>query len=141
MLVEKDITSFDRLTDVARELLLSFKDHHIFLFDSEMGSGKTTFIKELCKQLGSIDNFSSPTYSIVNEYHAKNTTIYHFDLYRLKNITELIDIGFNDYLKPNTYLFIEWPEFAKQLLEGEKIVHVKITNNGSKRLLAAKSSS
>lgn len=141
MLLEKDITLMDSLPGVAKELLSTFKDHRIFLFEAEMGSGKTTFIKELCKQLGSTDNFSSPTYSIVNEYRANNTHIFHFDLYRLKDSHELMDIGFNDYLQPHEYVFIEWPELAKQLLEGEKIVNVNIRIDGVKRILTAKSNS
>lgn len=139
MLFDKEITSFESLPLVAKELLSAFNDQRIFLFDAEMGSGKTTFIKELCKQLGSTDNFSSPTYSIVNEYHAGIVSIFHFDLYRLKNSTELMDIGFHDYLKPNAYVFIEWPELAKPFLEGEKVVTVNIINTGTQRHLTAKS--
>lgn len=141
MLLEKDITSIESLPGVAKELISTFKDHRIFLFEAEMGSGKTTFIKELCKQLGSTDNFSSPTYSIVNEYRANNTHIFHFDLYRLKDSHELMDIGFNDYIQPDSYVFIEWPELAKQLLEGEKTVTVNIHNDGIKRTLITKSNS
>ena len=99
---------------------------------------QTTFIKELSKQLGSNANFSSPTYSIVNEYKIPNGKIFHFDLYRLKNEDELIEIGFTDYLQPNAYLFIEWPQLALNLLEGEKYLTIQIQKNGDNRILNVK---
>ena len=123
---KKDITSLESLPSVAKELLHTFKEARVFLFDSQMGTGKTTFIKELCKQLGSADHFSSPTYSIVNEYKTPTHTIFHFDLYRLKNKDELFDIGFEDYLKKNTYCFIEWPHLAHDFLKGTSYVNVLI---------------
>ena len=141
MVFERDITSIDELPKVANELLQTFTTERIFLFNAEMGSGKTTFIKELSKQLGSNANFSSPTYSIVNEYKIPDGKIFHFDLYRLKNEDELIEIGFTDYLQPNAYLFIEWPQLASNLLEGEKYLTIQIQQNGDNRILTAKDTS
>lgn len=138
MVFERNISSIEVLPKVANELLQTFKNERIFLFDAEMGSGKTTFIKELCKQLGSNTNFSSPTYSIVNEYKITNGKIFHFDLYRLKNENELIELGFIDYLQPNAYLFIEWPQMALNLLDGESCVKIQIQKSGDTRLLIAK---
>ena len=81
-----------------------------------MGSGKTTFIKQLCKELGVKDNMSSPTYPIVNEYLTKTgNKVYHFDLYRIKNIEECMDLGMEDYLYSGNYCFVEWPEIANRL--------------------------
>jgi tRNA threonylcarbamoyladenosine biosynthesis protein TsaE len=134
---KRDISSLESLAQVAKELLQTFKDHRVFLFDAQMGAGKTTFIKELCKQLGSHDNFSSPTYSIVNEYKSPTHTIFHFDLYRLKNKEELFDIGFDDYLHKNTYCFIEWPHLAHDFLMGGSYVKVSIESEGSSRVLKA----
>ncbi len=102
-----------------------------------MGSGKTTFIKELCRSLGSKDNFSSPTYSIVNEYNYPKGKIYHFDLYRLKNSEELHNIGFLDYLDGKSYCFIEWPQMAETFLKGEPFIDVKIDVLDGKRMLSA----
>lgn len=80
-----------------------------------MGAGKTTLIKSLCKALGSNDNITSPTFSIVNEYAGPNK-IYHFDFYRLKNQTEALDIGCEEYFYSGNYCFIEWPEKIPDLL-------------------------
>jgi tRNA threonylcarbamoyladenosine biosynthesis protein TsaE len=137
MKFERDISSLEQLPLVAKELLETFANNRIFLFDAQMGMGKTTFIKELCKQLGSAANFSSPTYSIVNEYPSPKNKIFHFDLYRLKNSSELFDIGFEDYIADKAYCFIEWPELALPFLEGENYVQVIINLTLGKRLLQA----
>ncbi|MBK6523125.1 MAG: tRNA (adenosine(37)-N6)-threonylcarbamoyltransferase complex ATPase subunit type 1 TsaE [Bacteroidia bacterium] len=134
---KRDITSLESLPQVAKELLQTFKNERLFLFDAQMGTGKTTFIKELCKQLGSDDHFSSPTYSIVNEYKTPTHTIFHFDLYRLKNKEELFDIGFEDYLKHHTYCFIEWPHLAHDFLMSGSCVKVSIELDGANRFLKA----
>ncbi len=134
---KRDITSLESLPQVAKELLDTFKGEHIFLFDAQMGTGKTTIIKELCKQLGSKDNFSSPTYSIVNEYKTPTHNLFHFDLFRLKNKEELFDIGFEDYLKRDTYCFIEWPHLAHDFLMTGSYVKVNIEMVGESRFLKA----
>ena len=103
------------------------------------GSGKTTLIKELCKILGSQDHFSSPTYSIVNEYVYPGGKLFHFDLYRLKNLNELLDIGFEDYLYSGQYCFIEWPELAKDLINSD-YVKIHLNDYGSKRLIGIEKS-
>jgi len=134
MVFEKEISDLNELPNVAKEILQHFSDYHLFLFEGEMGSGKTTLIKELCKQLGSTNNFSSPSYSIVNEYKTPHTTIFHFDLYRLKRVEELMDIGFEDYLSKNAIIFIEWPQIALDYLKNEKYVNVNIKVTSEKRL-------
>ncbi|WP_378173542.1 tRNA (adenosine(37)-N6)-threonylcarbamoyltransferase complex ATPase subunit type 1 TsaE [Aquimarina sp. SS2-1] len=95
------------------------------LFYAEMGIGKTTLIKEICKQLGVKDNISSPTYSLVNEYQGEKDTIYHFDFYRIKEEEEAYDIGFEEYLDTNAWIFIEWPDKISNLLP-EKSIKVQI---------------
>ncbi len=134
---KRDISSLESLPAVATELLQTFKEERLFLFDAQMGAGKTTVIKELCKALGSTDNFSSPTYSIVNEYKIPGGHIFHLDLYRLKNKEELFDIGFEDYLKQNTYCFIEWPHLAKDFLMSGSHLKVSIELEGNSRILIA----
>lgn len=104
------------LPAIARSLLDLFGNQKIVLFDAQMGAGKTTLIKEICLALGSKDDFSSPTYSIVNEYHYSGGKIYHFDLYRLKNQTELLDLGIEEYLDSGHYCFFEWPEFVEGMI-------------------------
>lgn len=121
----------------AAELLKAFPQSRIFLFEAEMGCGKTTFIKELCKQLGSTDNFSSPTFSIVNEYESPAGKLFHFDLYRLKDTEELAALGFYDYLENNSYVFMEWPQLAIPMLKGENVVYVKMQQKDGLRVLEA----
>ena len=139
MKFERDISSLEQLPLVAKELLETFKDYRIFLFEAEMGMGKTTFIKACCKQLGSEDDFSSPTFSIVNEYKSPAHKLFHFDLFRLKTSSELFDIGFEDYLQKNAYLFIEWPQLATPFLEDEKLVKIHLKLRGEIRFLSAES--
>ena len=89
----------------------------IMLFYGEMGVGKTTLIKELCKLLGTEDVISSPTFSLVNEYHTiDQRIIYHFDFYRIKNEEEAYDIGVEDYFYSNAFCLIEWPENIQNLV-------------------------
>lgn len=135
VLLEKEIYDISELPNVAKEILQVCKDSTIFLVEGEMGSGKTTLIKEFCKQLGSKDNFSSPTYAIVNQYKTPNSKIFHFDLYRLKSIEELFDIGFEDYLMQNAFVFIEWPQLSNDFLKTEKYVRISITNKSKSRQL------
>ena len=84
--------------------------HNILLLKGNLGAGKTTFTKYLLQSLGSNDEVSSPTYSIVNEYNSPKGTIFHFDLYRLKNADEVEDIGIHEYLDHAFLSIIEWPE-------------------------------
>jgi tRNA threonylcarbamoyladenosine biosynthesis protein TsaE len=126
--------SLESIEAVATELLDVFTGERVFMIDAPMGAGKTTLIKELCKILGSRDNFSSPTYSIVNEYSHPDGKIYHFDLYRLKSEEELYDIGFDEYVGSGEYCFIEWPQLAKNLVD-KSSVKVSISVNGNIRYL------
>jgi tRNA threonylcarbamoyladenosine biosynthesis protein TsaE len=117
------------------EALLKNSESNVFLFYGSMGVGKTTLIKELAQQLGVKEPSSSPSFSIVNEYDTPNGTVYHFDFYRINDISEAFDIGFEDYLYNGDYIFIEWPEKIEQLLplDANKIT-LEINNNGSRTL-------
>lgn len=117
----------DVLDNVAKDIVSHLTESKIILFNGEMGAGKTTLIKEICKQLGVLDSMSSPTFSVVNEYHTKDhKIIYHFDMYRIKNIEECFDLGMEEYLYSGHYCFIEWPEIAIPLLP-EKYYNLSIT--------------
>lgn len=136
MMFQLDISDINKLPEAAKKLLEYCGDEKVLLFDAEMGSGKTTFIKSLCKVIGSNDVINSPTYSIVNEYKTENGhPIFHFDLYRLKSSQELFNLGFEDYLQPNNFLFIEWPELAIPFLD--KYVRIIITQKNNNRYLSA----
>jgi tRNA threonylcarbamoyladenosine biosynthesis protein TsaE len=127
--------SEDRLPEISARLIEASASR-IFLINGAMGAGKTTLIKALCRKLGSKDELSSPTFSIVNEYAWPGGKIYHFDLYRLKETSELLDIGIEEYLDSGHYCFIEWPSLAEGLVESEYVA-VMIDQRGGQRFLAA----
>lgn len=121
----------------AKEFAKLFGKHKVFAFYGEMGAGKTTFIKALCKEAEVIDIVSSPTFALVYEYRTvTGSVIYHFDFYRLKSQSELFDLGYEDYLYSGNLCFIEWPEMADNLLpEGTVKVKININKDGSRQLL------
>lgn len=111
------------IDEAARDFMRLCKNRYFFAFYGSLGAGKTTFIKALCRVLGSKDNVVSPTFSLVNEYQAPQDAsgasriIYHMDFYRLRNLNEALDIGVHEYFKKeNCYCFIEWPELVESLL-------------------------
>ncbi|MBI6115358.1 tRNA (adenosine(37)-N6)-threonylcarbamoyltransferase complex ATPase subunit type 1 TsaE [Salegentibacter maritimus] len=105
--------------DEAVQFILNHTKSKVLLFYGEMGAGKTTLIKSLTAALKSIDKVSSPTFSLVNEYHTPQENIYHFDFYRLKDENEALDIGIEEYLSSNNWIFIEWPQNISSFLENE----------------------
>ena len=116
-------------------LLLSKVKSKTLLFYGEMGAGKTTLIKALIKALGSEDIVSSPTFSLVNEYHTDQGKIYHFDFYRIEDETDVLDMGFEDYLDSDSWKLIEWPQKIENLLEADmQKVEVFMENNKSRKL-------
>lgn len=114
--LEIDISDISTLPEACKKLIEFAGNIKVFTFNGEMGAGKTTFIKELCKTLGSKDNFSSPSYSIVNEYHSSTGKLFHFDFYRVIDAEELFDLGLEDYIESGNYCFIEWPDLAETFL-------------------------
>jgi tRNA threonylcarbamoyladenosine biosynthesis protein TsaE len=127
--------SIDQLEEVAQQIL-DQNPNKVILFNGEMGVGKTTLIKQLCKTLGVDEATSSPTFSLVNEYQTvKNQTVYHFDFYRLNKETEALDMGIEDYLYSGSYCFIEWSEKIENLIpEQHSIVTIKILDDGIRSL-------
>jgi len=101
--------TLDEIEDVAKSIINEINDVNLVLFKGELGSGKTTLIKSILKNLGVKENITSPTFSIVNQYLISNGLINHFDLYRIKSLTELDVIGFEEYLESGAVCFIEWP--------------------------------
>ncbi len=119
-------SALNDLQAAAIDVLKKYSERRVFALFGEMGSGKTTFIKAICEQLGVIDVVSSPTFVIINEYlDSEGESVYHFDFFRLKNKNELLDIGYEDYLYSGDYCFIEWPEKYEELLP-ENCVYIKI---------------
>lgn len=121
------INTLEELGAKAPEILKAFGERKIITFDAPMGAGKTTLIKALCDAIGTNSIVNSPTFAIINDYETfSGNSIYHFDMYRLKNIGEAIDMGFEEYIYSGSYCFIEWPEIVEQLLPDERC-NVKIT--------------
>ena len=115
------------LKQAAKKLLETFPDARVFAFYGSMGVGKTTFIKAICQVIGVMDIVQSPSFSIINEYKTgTGESIYHFDFYRIRNITEVFDIGYEDYLYSGFYCFLEWPEIIESLLP-EQAIRIRIT--------------
>lgn len=128
--------SINELEEVARKVVSS-NPNKVVLFNGEMGVGKTTFIKALCKELGVHEATSSPTFSLVNEYETdKGELIYHFDVYRLKSENEAYDMGMDEYLYSGAWNFIEWSEKIPSLIPDEHTVIdlIKLTN-GNRQLM------
>jgi len=125
-----DISDLNNISSFAKAILDFAGSAKIFLFEAPMGAGKTTLIKEICIQLGSGDHFSSPTYSIINEYDYPDGRIYHFDLYRLKSEEELLDLGIEEHLAFGNYCFFEWPQLVERLLDpGYLKIEIEVTEN------------
>ncbi|MBP5326383.1 MAG: tRNA (adenosine(37)-N6)-threonylcarbamoyltransferase complex ATPase subunit type 1 TsaE [Bacteroidales bacterium] len=130
--------SADDLPEVAKQLLSLFPQERFYAFFGSMGVGKTTLIKELCRQLGVKQNVSSPTFAIVNEYSDYNgEPIYHFDFYRLKKIEEAYDIGYEEYFYSGYYCFTEWTEKIESILP-EHYIRIEIKETAGLRTLTAK---
>jgi tRNA threonylcarbamoyladenosine biosynthesis protein TsaE len=127
--------SLDEIQEVAQKIM-AFQPHKVLLFEGDMGMGKTTLINTLCKKMGVEGATSSPTFSIVNEYQTyDNQTIYHFDFYRLKQETEALDFGVEDYLYSGNWCFIEWAEKISSLIPIEhSIVKFSLLPDGRREL-------
>ena len=116
----------DELPTIAKKILEHYPDDRVFIFRGELGVGKTTLIKEICKQLQVSDPTNSPSFAIVNEYNTDNGNIlYHFDFYRIKKVEEVYDIGYEEYFYSGNYCFIEWPELIEEILP-EYAVEIRI---------------
>lgn len=123
------INSTAELNTLAKQLLNFANGNKFFIFEGEMAAGKTTFIKAFCEVLGVSEVVSSPTFSIVNEYEAADGLVYHFDFYRLKNLQEAYDIGYEDYFYSNSICLVEWPTKVEELLP-DSYIKVEITITG-----------
>ena len=121
------IFGLEEIHQAAMQFLKYTPGHQVFAFTGEMGSGKTTFIHALCEVLGVKESVSSPTFSIINEYLAeKGETIYHMDLYRIRNENEAMRAGIADCLFSGKVCMVEWPEKIPGLLPGETL-HITLT--------------
>jgi tRNA threonylcarbamoyladenosine biosynthesis protein TsaE len=126
------------LPAVAKAIIELSQTHKLVAFYGQMGAGKTTLIKQICAQLGVMQEVSSPTFALVNEYETTNKQIvYHFDFYRIKNLEEVYDIGYEDYFYSNNLCLMEWPENIEALLHNEEVlkVHIKPADANSREVI------
>ena len=125
------------LTDLAQaaKFVIEQSNTKTLLFYGNMGAGKTTLIKEICKQLGVNDRVSSPTFSIINEYEAENDIIYHFDLYRMEDEEEAYQVGFEEYIDSGHWILIEWPDRLNRLMPEEaNTITIEILHDNSRKV-------
>lgn len=116
------IQSPERIDDTARRLLTAFPDNRVFAFYGEMGAGKTTLIKALCRVLKVSDVTSSPSFGLIHEYRSdRGDLVYHFDFYRIETVEEIFDIGYEEYIYSGDYCFLEWPELVEAILPSDTI--------------------
>lgn len=127
------------LPQAAKEFMALMDDYTVYTFTGEMGAGKTTFISALSQALGvDSEEANSPSFAIVNEYRSDTTAelIYHFDLYRLESLEEVMDIGFEDYLDCGALCFIEWPDKVADILPDDAVkVEIKVNDDHSRTLI------
>ncbi len=136
------VENLEALPAAAEKFLELMGDETVYAFKGEMGAGKTTFISALSQALGvDEDEANSPSFAIVNEYRSDTTAelIYHFDLYRLENLEEVMDIGFEDYLDSGAICLIEWPDIVTDILPDDTVwVEIRANDDGSRDILVKK---
>lgn len=134
--MEIKISNLDSIKEAASAFVQQIGDRKVFAFYGSMGAGKTTFVKAICEELGVEDVITSPTFAIINEYHAHDDVIYHFDFYRIKKLEEVYDMGYEDYFYSGALCFIEWPELIEELLPEDAVkVSIKENPDGSRTVV------
>jgi tRNA threonylcarbamoyladenosine biosynthesis protein TsaE len=133
------ILTTNNLTDLpalTKQIIQFAGNKKIWLFEGQMGAGKTTLIQAIAKALGVSDSTSSPTYSLINEYQTTdNKTIYHFDFYRLKTEIEALDYGIEEYFYSNNICLCEWPSKIPNLWPDEYLmIKIEADNTGSRQI-------
>ncbi|AHF15928.1 tRNA (adenosine(37)-N6)-threonylcarbamoyltransferase complex ATPase subunit type 1 TsaE [Niabella soli] len=133
------VFSLSNIIQAASWLLENLGDKKVVAFYGEMGAGKTTFIYTLCQILEVEDMVSSPTFSIINEYKfadsGKPGSVYHMDLYRLRDEEEAVRAGVEDCLYSGHYCFVEWPEKAPDLFpEATLFVSVSVVDDQNRKI-------
>lgn len=129
--------SSQSLSETAQKLRQKAGDRKIWLLYGDMGAGKTTLVQYICAQIGCVEEVTSPTFSIINEYQTdQEEVLYHIDLYRLENSNELIEIGFDEVADGSHYCFIEWPQIAVDFLPPDCFsIQIEIVDSTHRKIL------
>lgn len=138
-MTEIHVESIEQLPEAAEKFVETMGDETVYAFYGEMGAGKTTFINALCRRLGVEDDVTnSPSFAIINEYRSDTTAelIYHFDLYRLENIDEALEIGVEDYFDCGALCLLEWPERIEDILPDDTVkVDIRVNDDHSRDII------
>lgn len=134
--MEIQIQSLDTIREAAKTFIEHIHSGRVYAFYGKMGAGKTTFIKAICEELGVEDVVNSPTFALVNEYTSgRGKPIYHFDFYRIKNLEEVYDMGYEDYFYSGHLCLLEWPELIESILPEDAVrVDITVEEDGSRKV-------
>lgn len=131
--MQLDIEEDGSLIEVVNVLIERIKEERIVCLTGDLGAGKTTLVKEVLRAMGSSDDVSSPSFSIINEYHYPKGKAFHMDMYRLKSLAEAQDIGIEEYFDSGQICFIEWPELIMPVLPDHFIhINISVKEDGSR---------
>ena len=123
------------IEETAKAVVAAMQGGQLFAFYGQMGAGKTTLIKAICKELGVQDEVNSPTFAIVNEYEGNNGAIYHFDFYRINRPEEALDFGLFDYFDSGKICLMEWPECIEPLLPDDTIkIYITVIDDNTRQI-------
>ena len=127
--------TLQQIEQTAQAVVNAMKNNQLFAFYGQMGAGKTTLIKAICRQLGVQEEVNSPTFAIVNEYEGTHQTIYHFDFYRINRPEEALDFGLFDYFDSGNPCLMEWPECIEPLLPDDTIkIHISVIDDNTRQI-------
>ncbi len=121
-------------TQIFNEIRIEKYKKCIVFLNGEIGSGKTTIVREYIKSLNLFDAITSPTFTLINEYQLNGKKVFHYDLYRIKSFYELSNIGMADYLNEDAIHFFEWPKDFKSFLPEPNII-IDLTEANPGRLI------
>lgn len=124
----------EEMDAIAPAIINAIGDSRVVAMDAPMGAGKTTLVKAICKALGTTSVVNSPTFAIINDYELPGgKALYHFDLYRLKDINEAFNMGFDEYFYSGNYCFVEWPAIAEDILPDDtKTLRIAVEEDGTR---------
>lgn len=118
--------SAEETMEIARQIGLKAKEGQVYCLIGDLGVGKTVFTKGFAKGLGIEEHITSPTFTIINSYNGPNMPLYHFDVYRIQEIEEMDEIGYEDYFYGDGVSFVEWANYIEELIPEDAVwIYIK----------------